>query len=1450
MQRARAEKLALVNWKGLIYEEFELDPGVTALEGENGAGKTTVMIGAYTVLLPDLTYLRFSNVGESSSGGGEAGIWGRLGQQGPSYAWLDIRMPRQRVIAGVHLHRLSRPRLEVEPFIIEGVAEDVPLEQLIMRKHENKLQVPDPQDLRTLALTHGAALSTFGKNKREYFGRLFELGITPVRMATSDERAKVNEMLKTCMMGGISNTLRTGLRDFLFAENTRLADTVRRMEQNLDLCRTTRAKTARYAEQERQFLELYQAGQETFLYALHGTCRWEAEARDEVERHSRDEQKQAVKEQKAVAELDGVSSALQELEHEREQLVGRLETASRRVKLVQAALELHRLLRDQERALSAATAALEAARSSLERQQANVRGAQDREQRSRDRHTAAAKALGDFQRGFEDLARKVGRYRHARGLLDKIRVSLRAPDLGPERLEASLTAAREELHVLTGRARELQLRLQDHQEHRRRFEQGRALLASLLGRAVEGDDLAETLERADALHRKLERAKDRLPELKVQAARSRKEADLQEQARRDARSLGVDSSAALSSALRSAEATEQDAGAALADAEARLRELEQSEREILAERDALTPTVAPWRDAQAEAVTLSQRHRAVENAADLITLQSELIASAEQAKAALERHRALLDEQKRRRRDLELSGNLPPQVQRARDVVDADLVAEHFDEVSVEDAAVYEAVLGARAHGLLVHDPVEAAEQLAAAGTLEPGQELLLLDSLPTVERSERLDDGSVLVLEHQGQRMARPPAAPVLGRAARERAMAVLEEQIAAGEDQEERQAALHDLLRTDLNLATALLPRAELLDRPDPGLRLRSLRAELQKLTITTSEAQAVRSRASASVEEAVSRSRKLRELLPSARLLDPPDHAAEARELRARLAVTLRDARRLEEQGETWRELSGFHSDLLRPPLAASEVDELQLVFGKNKVERVELNGVIEALEELCSDPEPLGWGHFEPVLAAKAELQPAMQAELDAAEQQLVRASSDAERARILQEEAQGKVNQADADQQIATGRRDETRQKLRETGIESPRPSLLVEARLSLEGLRKRDGEIGEHKSGLVKSEGRIEEQLRTIRAAITEIRTKLATSEQLHEQRQRVWAAFRAAMTEASLDIEALLAQEPGITGSLNLFQAAKGRRDLVASLLQNHDESEEVLELYHAVVEGGSREHVAAWAALRRTLHRRIGPDISEAPDVLQALQDLGRRVHRLRRTLAERERELRTDAKAIGSTIRSQRRRANTKVRELSQALMKVRFGSIKRIELQIKPVRKMNDLLDALAGEVDLFRESQPIEQVLEELFESIGGGKVKASRLLDYRRYFEVKVQVERSDGVQAGARGDQMSTGEAIGVGTAVMMIVLRAWEDHASKLRKKRGFGTMRLLFLDEATRLSRDSLMVMFDLCRKLELQLLIAAPDVDRVEGATIYTLVRSEDGSRVDVHGRRVVARALEG
>ena len=96
----------------------------------------------------------------------------------------------------------------------------------------------------------------------------------------------------------------------------------------------------------------------------------------------------------------------------------------------------------------------------------------------------------------------------------------------------------------------------------------------------------------------------------------------------------------------------------------------------------------------------------------------------------------------------------------------------------------------------------------------------------------------------------------------------------------------------------------------------------------------------------------------------------------------------------------------------------------------------------------------------------------------------------------------------------------------------------------------------------------------------------------------------------------------------------------------------------------------------------------------------------------------------------------------------------------------------------------------------------------------------------------------------------VRSVALAEWERDANLLRARCTTGSLRFRFLDGANRLSRDNLGVLFDLCRTLYLQLLIAALEVARAEANTTYRLVHhvTDDGrEEVIVVGRRAAGAA---
>jgi chromosome partition protein MukB len=283
---------------------------------------------------------------------------------------------------------------------------------------------------------------------------------------------------------------------------------------------------------------------------------------------------------------------------------------------------------------------------------------------------------------------------------------------------------------------------------------------------------------------------------------------------------------------------------------------------------------------------------------------------------------------------------------------------------------------------------------------------------------------------------------------------------------------------------------------------------------------------------------------------------------------------------------------------------------------------------------------------------------------------------------------------------------------------------------------------------------------------------------------------------------------------------------------------------------------YLQAWITIRSWLNRRLPAQVAEVDDPLEALVRLRDQLEALELRLKRQENDLRGASEDIARGIDVQVRKARGQVNRLNKNLDSVSFGSIRAIRVRMEPDDAMERVLRALrdgAAQELLFQDNLPIEQALEEVFRrhADAGGRMGGHRLLDYREYLHLKVEVRRQVAPDwEVANPTKLSTGEAIGVGAALMMVVLGEWERDANLLRATRSTGSLRLLFLDEANRLSQDNLAVLFDLCQTLDLQLLIAAPEVALAEGNTTYRLVRltTADGrEEVRVTGRRPRAEA---
>ncbi|MCT6866997.1 MAG: chromosome partition protein MukB, partial [Gilliamella apicola] len=274
-------------------------------------------------------------------------------------------------------------------------------------------------------------------------------------------------------------------------------------------------------------------------------------------------------------------------------------------------------------------------------------------------------------------------------------------------------------------------------------------------------------------------------------------------------------------------------------------------------------------------------------------------------------------------------------------------------------------------------------------------------------------------------------------------------------------------------------------------------------------------------------------------------------------------------------------------------------------------------------------------------------------------------------------------------------------------------------------------------------------------------------------------------------------------------------------------------------------------YIAVYKHLRERIRQDIVKTDDPIEAIEQMEIELSRLTEELTSREQQLAISSKSVANIIRKTIQREQNRIRMLNQGLQAVAFGQVNGVRLNVNVREAHSSLLAALADEKsehqDLFSNnritfSEALAKLYQRLNPHIDMGQRTAQNigeeLLDYRNYLEMDVEVNRGADGWLRAESGALSTGEAIGTGMSILLMVIQSWEEESKRLRNK-DISPCRLLFLDEAARLDAKSIATLFELCERLEMQLIIAAPENISPEKGTTYKLVRKVINNQEHVH-----------
>lgn len=768
MSRVRARQIALVNWNGVFYERYLLDEHVTALEGINGAGKTTVMIAAYVVLLPDMTRLRFTNVGEGDATGGDRGLWGRLGEPDrPSYAVVDFELPgEQRLIAGVRLERKGEPAVELSTFMITDLPDDVRLQDVLLLSVGEKELVPELQELRENVTKLGGRLHPF-KTAKDYFAALFDRGVSPLRLSTDEERKRFNDMLRTSMTGGISRSLTTEFRAFLLKEEGGLADTLDRMRGNLEACRRTRTEVQQSRELEQEISGVYEAGDAMFAAAMLAM----RERADELRRRM-DEAKQArddaLRERDAVAlQLGLVKDRLLDVEGKLGETRRQLEVAKGQHDRVEKANAIAKRIVDLEGKLESERVRLDAAKREQTRAEEELARHARRLERAEDAYARAANGLAALQEGLAELHRRADAHRMVTRRLGEVCSILGRPALELEAVDAYLAELEERLASLDAERGDIDARLGTAEAHRKEHTVAMRALSSIVLREVDHATAHEEGRRTLTNLTGLEWKASQVDTLAQELAQVRGKAERQRAARERAQALGeADHPLATSSDVREALLRADTAADELEETERRESSAAQEQRRareaLGGQHTSLQQRLLRWREL------------------DLVASRLErILGGALRTREELDEARALLDEQRdahqRRQQELrrfqvdvqeqaraleQAGGTFHRELLAVRDAVGGELLAGHFDDVAIEEAGALQARLGPLADAIVVDDARAAA--VIVRGTDRKLDTVWLVEGIAVQDLAEPgrlvVESGDVVVDEGDRVRVTRVP--------------------------------------------------------------------------------------------------------------------------------------------------------------------------------------------------------------------------------------------------------------------------------------------------------------------------------------------------------------------------------------------------------------------------------------------------------------------------------------------------------------------------------------------------------------------------------------------------------------------------------------------------------------------------------------------------------------------
>lgn len=1465
IERGKYQSLTMVNWNGFFARTFDIDGLVTTLSGGNGAGKSTTMAAFITALIPDQTLLHFRNTTEagSSQSSRDKGLYGKL-QPGACYAALDVVNSRnQRLLFAVKLQQVAGrdKKVDIKPFVIQGLPSHVkPTDILVESVSATQARVRQINEVKeSIAEFEGVQFKAFSSIV-DYHAQMFEFGVIPKKLRNSGDRSKFYRLIEASLYGGISSAITRSLRDYLLPQNGGVKKAFQDMESALRENRMTL-----------EAIKTTQADRDLFKHLITESTNYVAA---DYMRHANERRKKLEQTLSLRSELFGSRETLIEqnnlLNRVQEELELLIESESALEQDYQAASDhlqlVQNALRQQEK-IERYQEDLEELSERLEEQMMVVEEAQERVMMVEEQATVAEEEvdslktqLADYQQALDVQQTRALQYQQAVQALEKAKQLLGDDSLTAESAQALVSELKSKESEHTNALLSVKHKLDMSSAAAEQFETALKLVQSIVGqverkdasehaktaiaKARESQQIAQNEQQWRAQHRDLERSLNQQRQARELVAEYKKqyhveltdEVTFEQERERHA------------TQIESLEIAQEE----VRDQRGEQRRLEQNAVAEISKLEAIAPAWIAANDAleklrEQSGEELEDRHAVMNHMQVVLEQERELSL----AKDKLAERRSQLDSEIERLASP--GGSNDPRLKGLADTLGGVLLSEIYDDITIDDAPYFSAMYGPARHAIVVSDLSGIEEKLVELDDC-PEDLYIIEGDIDAFDDSsfdaEELEGAVCVRMNDRQMRYSRLPEIPLFGRAAREQRLELLRnerEEVVEKHAKSAFDSQKMQRLYQAFNLFVS--NHIQVAFDADPEQALATIRDKRNQIARVLADLDAKEQQQRSQLQTSKQALSSLDKLASHMVLVEDESLQARFDELEEKIAQLAEAKNFLSNHAKAVAQLENIASALDADP---EQFDALEAEYKAADERLQDLKKQIFALSDLVERRHYFAYSDSVDLLNKSSELSEQLKAKLVQAEQMRTRSREELK-------QSQGQMNQYNqvlaslkSSHQAKLETVQEFKQELQEFGVNADEGA---EER----AMRRRD-ELHER---LHTSRSRKSEYERTITS--TELEMKGLAKRLKKVQKEYVELRTFVVAAKAGWCSVLRLARENDVERRLHKRELAYMSADELRSMsdkslgalrlaVANNDDLRDALRLS----EDNARPErkVLFYIAVYQHLRERIRQDIIRTDDPVEAIEEMEVELARLTEELTQRENRLAISSESVASIIKKTIQREQNRIRMLNQGLSNISFGQVKGVRLNVKIRESHEVLLNGLATQQeqhkDLFESTRfTFSEAMAKLFQRVNphidmgqrSPQVLGEELLDYRNYLELSVEVNRGTDGWLQAESGALSTGEAIGTGQSILLMVVQSWEEESRRLRSK-DIVPCRLLFLDEAARLDAKSIATLFELCDRLDMQLLIAAPENISPEKGTTYKLVRKvfKDHEHVHVVGLR--------